>query len=121
MRLPVACLATHALAIGTPWPLERLCTWHTLAHHTTPSNEIGDAGMISLSETIGKGSLRQLTTLGLNYNQIGDIGMIAFAEALQPTDNFPMGSMGMLWYQYNHAYKIIRYSKIYSTDSNTQP
>ena len=40
MRLPVACLATHALAIGTPWPLERLCTWHALAHHTTPYHTI---------------------------------------------------------------------------------
>ena len=34
-------VATHALAIGTPWPLERLRTWHAaLAHHTIPYHTI---------------------------------------------------------------------------------
>ena len=33
-------VATHTLAIGTPWPLERLRTWHALAHHTIPYHTI---------------------------------------------------------------------------------
>ena len=59
-------------------------------------NAISDAGMISLSDAIGKGSLRSLTSLHFDDNNISDPGMIAFAEAL----NSPMGSMGKLAYLY---------------------
>jgi hypothetical protein len=84
--------------IGDPGMIEfsRSITSGSMANLTVlglSSNKIGDAGMIELSRAIAIGSLRQLTTLGLNYNQSGDIGMITFAEALQPTDNFPMGSL----------------------------
>ena len=50
--------------------------------------------MISLSDAIGKGSLRSLTSLRFDDNKISDPGMIAFAEALKS----PMGSMGKLAY-----------------------
>jgi hypothetical protein len=50
--------------------------------------------MISLSDAIGKGSLRSLTSLRFDDNKISDPCMIAFAEALKS----PMGSMGKLDY-----------------------
>ena len=52
--------------------------------------------MISLSDAIGKGSLRSMTSLHFDDNKISDPGMIAFAEALKS----PMGSMGKLAYLY---------------------
>ena len=45
-------------------------------------NQIGDQGLLALSEAIGKGSLAQCTSLSLAYNQIGDPGMTALSEAL---------------------------------------
>ena len=45
-------------------------------------NELGDPGLIALSESIGKGALPQLVRLYLNSNMIGDEGMIKFSEAL---------------------------------------
>ena len=46
------------------------------------SNQIGDAGMISLSEVIGKGSMGALKYLSLGSNQIGDAGLQALVGAI---------------------------------------
>ena len=65
---------------------------HTLLTHTfclmchtqelyLNRNQIGDKGMISLSDALGKGALASLKTLVLDENKIGDDGLKALAEA----------------------------------------
>ena len=44
-------------------------------------NQIGDTGMIKLSEALGNGALASLEKLYLNNNSIGDDGLKALAEA----------------------------------------
>ena len=50
-------------------------------------NQIGDTGMISLADALGKGALAALETLDLRLNAIGDAGMSALAKAITPGPN----------------------------------
>ena len=45
------------------------------------NNQIGDPGMIALSESFGKGALPQITILDLMSNQSGDAGLEVLATA----------------------------------------
>ena len=45
-------------------------------------NRIGDAGLKSFADALGRGALPQLVQLGLYANQIGDAGMKSLSEAL---------------------------------------
>ena len=45
-------------------------------------NQIGDEGMISFSGSLSRGTLPQLTFLGLGANHIGDEGMKSLSEVL---------------------------------------
>ena len=49
-----------------------------------PNNQIGDTGMISFADALGKGALDKLTTLYLMGNKISDAGLSAFAKAITP-------------------------------------
>ena len=55
-----------------------MCNMQTLG---LGGNQIGDAGMKSLADALGKGALPALEVLQLDKNQIGDAGMSAFASA----------------------------------------
>ena len=46
------------------------------------SNKIGDEGMKSFSDALGRGALPQLKVLGLNRNKIGDAGLASFSGVL---------------------------------------
>jgi len=46
------------------------------------NNQIGDAGLTSLSTALARGALPQLVDLHLSLNQISDAGLTSFSEAL---------------------------------------
>jgi hypothetical protein len=61
-------------------------------------NEIGDDGVKSLADALGKGALPALKELSLRSNQIANPGMISFAEAISKGAS---PALARLWLQDN--------------------
>ena len=73
-----------------------LSAFRRLAVMYLGDNQIGDAGLTSLSTALSNGALGQLEALHLEKNQIGDQGLEALAEALKTTPDRPMGVIANL-------------------------
>ena len=61
---------------------QKFCLMCNMQYLSLEANKIGNAGMISLADALGKGALASLEKLFLGANQIGDQGMTALADAV---------------------------------------